>query len=148
MWADLVGESIQTKAHGIAPATKALADKSVVGFYFSAQWCVPCREFTPVLCSMYDKITAVHPDFDVVFVSSDRTETDFAAMAAKMPFGAIPYDQDDVKTTLVDQFKVRYLPALVFVKSNGDIIKCDGRRVVASATSVDAIWDILQAPTQ
>ena len=42
----------------------------MVGFYFSAHWCPPCRGFTPSLVEFRDKNKK---DFEVVFVSSDKS---------------------------------------------------------------------------
>ena len=35
-----------------------LAGTKVVGLYFSAHWCPPCRGFTPKLAEAYKAITA------------------------------------------------------------------------------------------
>lgn len=35
--------------------------------YFSAQWCPPCREFTPLLCNAYKNLLGVRNDFEVSF---------------------------------------------------------------------------------
>ena len=54
---------------GKSVSVKELQGK-VVGFYFSAHWCPPCRAFTPSLVDFTDKN---NDDFEVVFVSSDRS---------------------------------------------------------------------------
>ena len=47
------------KDESVVGADSALADKKLIGFYFSAHWCPPCRLFTPVLAEFYNvsKIT-------------------------------------------------------------------------------------------
>lgn len=45
---------------------------AVRGFYFSANWCPPCRAFTPQLAEVYHIIRRREPGFEIVFVSSDR----------------------------------------------------------------------------
>ena len=35
-------------------ANEALAGKQLVCFYFSAHWCPPCRQFTPILKDFYE----------------------------------------------------------------------------------------------
>ena len=42
--------------------------------YFSAHWCPPCRMFTPKLVEWYNNFKPKHPDFELVFVSSDRDQ--------------------------------------------------------------------------
>ncbi len=44
----------------------------IVGLYFSAQWCPPCRRFTPELASFYKTLVAQEKPFEVVFISADR----------------------------------------------------------------------------
>lgn len=54
---------------------EALQNK-VVGLYFSAGWCSPCRDFTPVLCDFYTELleeTEPPAPFEVVFISSDHS---------------------------------------------------------------------------
>ena len=50
----------------------ALADKQVVGLYFSAHWCPPCRGFTPKLTEVYTAIKGTDKSLEIVFVSSFR----------------------------------------------------------------------------
>jgi nucleoredoxin len=47
-------------------------------FYQSAMWCPPCRKFTPVLVDFYNKQKRRGAAFELVFVSSDRSEDDMA----------------------------------------------------------------------
>ena len=48
-------------------------DKAVVGLYFGAEWCPGCKKFTPALAEAYNKIRAAGKQFEVVFVSLDRS---------------------------------------------------------------------------
>ena len=57
-------------------ATRSLAGKKVVMFYFSAHWCGPCKFFTPTLQRWYQRHAAAK-QVEVVFVSNDRNETEF-----------------------------------------------------------------------
>src|SRR5262249_11889902 len=52
----------------------ALANKKLIAFYFSAEWCGPCRKFTPQLIEYYKRVAPEHPEFEVVFYSSDRSQ--------------------------------------------------------------------------
>ena len=47
------------------------ADLKYVGIYFSAHWCPPCRNFTPVLAEFYNAVNQNGKIFEVIFVSSD-----------------------------------------------------------------------------
>jgi len=52
----------------------ALANKKLIAFYFSAEWCGPCRKFTPQLIDYYKRIAPEHPEFEIVFYSSDKSQ--------------------------------------------------------------------------
>ena len=66
----LLGSTLETK-QGQKPTNEVLAGKEVIGLYFSAHWCPPCRGFTPALGKFYDSIKDAK-NFEIIFVSSDR----------------------------------------------------------------------------
>ncbi len=80
----------------ISRATGAeLENKKFVALYYSAHWCAPCRKFTPELVDYYNRVAAAHPEFELVFVSSDRSRFGWETyiQEAKMPWLAIDYEQ-------------------------------------------------------
>lgn len=116
-------------------STSFLANKKVIGLYFSAHWCPPCRGFTPVLAEWYNNFKASHAnkdDFELVFVSSDRDPKSFDEYYGEMPWHALPYDQRDIKGELSSKYGVRGIPSLIFVTPSGDVITKDGRSIVMS----------------
>ena len=87
--------------------------------YFSAHWCPPCRMFTPKLVEWYNEFKAKHPDFELVFVSSDR---DQAAMEEymkgdKMPWPAVVYDK--AQSEMFRKFSSQGIPYLVLIDNEG-----------------------------
>ncbi|EQC39512.1 hypothetical protein SDRG_02951 [Saprolegnia diclina VS20] len=129
----LFGAEVQTKA-GLKPTAEAFAGKTIVGIYFSAHWCPPCRGFTPVLSETYAEILADdHKEFELIFVSSDRDEGGFNEYYGDMPFLALPYANRAQKDVLAKSFDVRGIPTLVFLNAAGDVITKDGRSVVMNA---------------
>ena len=54
-----------------------LAPKQIYGLYFSAHWCPPCRKFTPQLVAYYNQIAHDHPEFEIIFVSADKSAEDW-----------------------------------------------------------------------
>ena len=79
----------------------------VLGLYFSAHWCPPCRGFTPKLAEWYTKLTTgpLKDKFEIVFVSSDRDEDSFDSYFDEMPWLALPYSAREHK---VDTNILRY----------------------------------------
>ena len=66
-----------TGKDGEVDTSVVLKDK-VVGIYFSAHWCGPCRGFTPVLAEAYLTMTTGGKNFEIVFASSDKDDASFA----------------------------------------------------------------------
>jgi nucleoredoxin len=100
----------------------------VVGLYFSAHWCGPCRMFTPRLIENYKKIKENGKDFEVIFVSSDRDEDSFKSYYKEMPWMGLPFASRDLKAKLSKKFKVQGIPSLVLIDAaTGKLITKDGR---------------------
>jgi len=118
------GTEVETKA--------ALNAKEVVGLYFSAHWCPPCRQFTPVLSKGYTALKAAGTSIEIVFVSSDSDKNAFDEYHASMTFLALPYAERDTKEKLSKMYKVKGIPTLVFLDgATGATITADGREVMS-----------------
>ena len=59
--------------------------------------CPPCRAFTPKLIESYKKIVSKGKPFEIIFVSSDRTQEAFDDYFKDMPWFAIPFGKDKGK---------------------------------------------------
>lgn len=100
-----------------------LETKKFVALYYSAHWCGPCRKFTPQLVDYYNRMTEVHPDFELIFVSADRSRFGWETYIreTKMPWLAIDYDQlaelPDLKKLGGDS-----IPSLLVLDSDSRII--------------------------
>lgn len=117
-------------------ALDALNDK-VVGVYFSAQWCGPCRRFTPELVK-YHEANRAH--FEVVFVSSDRSEEaklKYMTEAA-MPWPAVKWNSA-AANALKARYEVRGIPTLVMLRGDGSTITQDGRSMVTEGTPAERL---------
>lgn len=110
-------------------ATAALDGQKVIGFYFSAHWCLPCRYFDPELIRAYELLKARGEKFQVVFVSADRSEEAFHRHVSGMPWLTIPYE--DARNQLVKKhLGVDGIPMLVLVDEKGNTITMNGRQAV------------------
>lgn len=118
-------------AQGNAVDRGRLADK-LVGLYFSAHWCPPCKKFTPKLVDFRDRHA---DDFEVVFVSSDRDEqAQLRYMETyDMKWPAVKYGP--ALQELAQRFGVRGIPTLIVLSPDGDVITQQGRRDVMTRPS-------------
>eukprot|EP00934_Nitzschia_sp_Nitz4_P008147 Nitzschia sp. Nitz4//scaffold374_size14026//5689//8782//NITZ4_008959-RA/size14026-augustus-gene-0.11-mRNA-1//1//CDS//3329549623//8137//frame0 len=108
------------------PTGEALHNARLIGLYFSAHWCPPCKRFTPMLAELYVHLKDHYPThgLEIVFVSSDRDPGSFQHYFGTMPWQAIPFDQlQFVKPQLSMQYGVRGIPALVILDAvSGQVV--------------------------
>jgi len=123
---ELFGPSLVSADGSKIDTSTALADKKFVLVYFSAHWCPPCRNFTPVLAKKYS--AAGKPDdVEIVFVSSDQDEASFNQYFGGMPWLALPFNDRDKKASLSDKYGVRGIPCLVVLDGEGNVVTKEGR---------------------
>ena len=105
----------------------------IIGIYFSAHWCPPCKAFTPELVKFHKKVTKKGEPFEIVFVSSDRNESDMYNYMEEMdmPWLALPFGDSHVGA-LKGKFGVRGIPMLVIIDAEGKLITKNGRGDVSS----------------
>jgi nucleoredoxin len=98
----------------------ALANKKIFAFYYSAHWCPPCRAYTPGLSSEYAQLSAQHPELELIFVSSDRSEKDMEKYMAwgKMGYPAIDFKKVE-RLDQINRLGARGIPYLVVTDENG-----------------------------
>lgn len=130
-WLSSFGPELVGRHFGKSYAASSLATKKHVGVYFSAHWCPPCRSFTPVLASWYRQ-HAVRLGLEIVFVSSDQSESAFNEYIAEMPWVAVPYSASGVRQTLSDKYSCRGVPYLVILDQDGGVCTTEGRGGVSS----------------
>lgn len=122
--------------------TATALDVDIVGFYFSAHWCPPCRGFTPILGQKYEELKAANKSFELVFVSSDRDEDSFVEYHASMPFLALPYSERRIKQDLSEEYGVRGIPSLVLLDGKtGELITKNGRNAMMSDVTATYPFD-------
>lgn len=113
---------------GTKVKASSLATFDVVGIYFSAHWCPPCRGFTPRASATYEKAKKDGKSFEVVFVSSDKDEAQFNEYWGSMPWLGLPFEKRDVKANLAKKFKVSGIPMMVLLDGKtGKVITTEGR---------------------
>ena len=100
-----------------------LAPKQIYGLYFSAHWCPPCRKFTPQLVAYYTQIAHDHPEFEIIFVSADKSAEDMATYMREsgMPWLAIEYGKL-ANVPALQKYAGRGIPDLVIVDASGKVL--------------------------
>jgi nucleoredoxin len=135
---ELLGNTLRKPDGSTVSCKEALAGKEVLGLYFSAHWCPPCRGFTPSLCEKYTALQKAGKSFEMVFVSSDKNEDAFNEYHNSMTFLGLPYSERDAKAKLSKKFKVQGIPTLVFIDAQtGKLITADGREAISEDTFID-----------
>mmetsp|Transcript_19220 Transcript_19220/g.26601 ORF Transcript_19220/g.26601 Transcript_19220/m.26601 type:complete len:190 (-) Transcript_19220:194-763(-) len=106
------------------PVNLASLQGKLVGFYFSAGWCPPCRSFSPQL-SFFAK--QHHQHFQVIFVSSDRSQAEMEDFTRGKGFLRVRWDSS-VGGQLVQYLGVSMLPTLVVCNADtGHVVTHWGR---------------------
>tara|TARA_B100000780_G_scaffold277092_1_gene247036 strand:+ start:271 stop:1944 length:1674 start_codon:yes stop_codon:yes gene_type:complete len=134
-----IGNTLLRKNSEQVNTASVLKDK-VVGLYFSAHWCQPCRQFTPLLAEKYKQLQKNGVPFEIVFVSKDDQST-FMNYYQSMPnWLAVPNLFDNTGKTITTtpmgapvaitrlshEYDVYSLPTLVLFDTKGNMITDKG----------------------
>jgi nucleoredoxin len=100
-----------------------LAQTKYFAIYYSAEWCPPCRAFTPDLVTWYRSTKTENPHFELIFVSSDQSEAEMEKYITgdKMPWPALEFSKNRSNRTLT-QYSGKGIPCLVFVDAEGKVL--------------------------
>jgi thiol-disulfide isomerase/thioredoxin len=126
--------------------SKRLQGKKFAVLYFSANWCGPCKRFTPLLSDWYSQ---VKDNVEVVFASCCDDADAFDTYAKKHPWLALPYEVSQggigyVRSAVREETgqeqgkmavmcDVRSVPTIgVFDVASGDLISLNGRHDISS----------------
>jgi nucleoredoxin len=102
---------------------EVLEKKKLIALYFSAHWCAPCRKFTPELVDYYNRVATQHPEFEIVFVSFDKSQfaMETYMREANMPWPAIDFPKLGGKEA-IRKYAGKGIPCLVLVDATGKVI--------------------------
>jgi len=121
--------------------TSSVLGGKIVGIYFSASWCGPCRQFSPTLVKFHEELKKKNKDFEVVLVSSDQTEDKMYEYMAhdQMKWYALPFGAAEIGI-LKTKYNVRGIPSLVIINPEGKTITENGRAEVQQGTGSFDQW--------
>jgi len=144
---DLLGATLVAPNGSEVQTRTVLANKSVVGLYFSAHWCPPCRMFTPMLSEKF-RTAYRGKGMEIVFVSSDRDEHSFKEYHQSMPWLALPFFSHQIKQNLSIKYGVSGIPCLIILDGKtAQVITMDGREQVMSDSSGSKFFGVTVAPS-
>ncbi|KAL0550325.1 hypothetical protein IC582_014833 [Cucumis melo] len=109
-----------------------LVGKNIL-IYISADWCPPCRVFLPKLIETYHNVKKKDDNLEVIFISCDRDESSFKNMFSRMPWLAVPFD-DQRKASIRRKFKVQVegMPALISIGEDGRTVTDDAVELISN----------------
>jgi len=118
-------------ADGTVLGNDAVADKSIVGVFFSTSWCPACEAFTPLLVSVYEELELAGKSFEIVWVSFEATTDEMFAymLEVSMPWLTLPL-RGAKSDGLIQRYGVEVVPTLIIVANDGSTISLNGRSEV------------------
>ncbi|KAK6912390.1 Thioredoxin-like fold [Dillenia turbinata] len=116
------GVKFLLSSHGEVPLSRM--EGKTICLLFSANWCRPCRTFTPLLAQVYDTLKRNGKCLEILFVSFDKDENGFEEHFKCMPWLAIPFDMN-LHRRLRDFYQIDRIPSLVPLGLDGRSIDED-----------------------
>jgi len=136
---DLIqGKSLQRGAElSSVTAADALAGKDIVCFYFSAHWCPPCRQFTPILKDFYEEVS--DNGVEIIFVSSDRSPDEMKSYLKESHGEWLSVEHgSELAQALKQNFGITGIPALVVCKADGTVVSKNARADVQTLILINS----------
>jgi hypothetical protein len=118
------------------PTLKVVRGRTVVGIYFSANWCTPCVQLTPLMMSLHASCRAHGtaaaksiPPFKVILVLQCHDAAATKQYFAKMPWTAMPHAESigHQGLALMEEFGVTSIPTLILLDGEGAVICREGQ---------------------
>ncbi|MFH1496730.1 MAG: thioredoxin-like domain-containing protein [Verrucomicrobiota bacterium] len=119
----LTGKLVELNGKSLSASSgERLGGVKFLAFYYSAHWCPPCRGFTPELVKTYERIKASNPEFELIFISSDRTEEAMEGYMTEygMKWPALKFGQKKTVGLVRRPSHERGIPNLVFMDAEGN----------------------------
>ncbi|XVF51264.1 hypothetical protein PTKIN_Ptkin04bG0171000 [Pterospermum kingtungense] len=115
------GVEFLLSGEGKVPLTSFDNEKNIC-LFFSANWCRPCKTFTPKLVQIYNTLRTQDKELEIVFISSDHDEEGFNAHFKSMSWLAVPFNVN-LHKKLRERFQVARIPLLVTFNPNGQSVE-------------------------
>ena len=89
-----------------------IKNSPLIGVYFSAHWCPPCKAFTPLLSKFYKLANEKEKQIEIIFISFDRDEKSYKEYYDSMPWLSFPF-KSEKKEVFAKDFSIKGIPALL-----------------------------------
>lgn len=125
---ELKSITLVNSARKKASGASVLSNKKLIGLYFSAHWCGPCRAFTPKLVEFHSKCRQKKFPVEIIFISSDNDEKEMMKYMkeAKMKWPAVPYNSP-LREKIKKEFGVNGIPTFIVLNNEGEIVSSNAR---------------------
>jgi thiol-disulfide isomerase/thioredoxin len=144
--ADLQGKLVELKNNVVQPVKDfSLGQTKYIAFYCGAGWCGPCHQFTPKLVKFYTELKPKYPNFEVVFLSEDKSALEMRnyMVEMSMPFPAVRWDA--VKWSKAAKLCGAGIPCVIVIDQNDRIVSgsFEGQNYVGPYKPVDDLKKLL-----
>lgn len=119
-----------------------IKNSPLIGVYFSAHWCPPCKAFTPLLSKFYKLANEKEKQIEIIFISFDRDEKSYKEYYDSMPWLSFPF-KSEKKEVVAKDFSIKGIPALLIFDKDGKLIDYDGRMSVQNNFKGDSGNDVV-----
>lgn len=102
--------------------------QNVIGILFTGSWVPPARQFMADLEALYKEVNAEEKVFEIVQISSEKSEKDFKEqMTENRNWLYVPFNDPHIPK-LVEQYQVEYLPKFIIVNRAMFVLSENGRK--------------------
>ena len=112
-------------------SVQSLQGTALIGIYFASPTCPACGSFTPLLVEAYSQLREDGRSFEVVLVSPGISD---ATLLAYMEDSGMDWlavsSRSKQANALAQRFNVRWIPTLVVIDSEGNLVSLSGREEV------------------
>ncbi|KAL0557721.1 hypothetical protein IC582_006271 [Cucumis melo] len=84
----------------------------MICLFFSANWCRPCRTFTPQLVQLYNTLQKRGEKLEIIFISLDHDKNEFEQYFKTMPWLAVPLNTE-LQKQLCGKYHVDCIPSFI-----------------------------------
>ncbi len=123
VYEDMSGKLVNPQT-GAATAFDAKSEPKYYLFYRGAGWCGPCHQFSPGFIKYYKEAKVKYPkNFEVFFISGDRTPKDMQAYARQLGFSwnTVPQNRQP-QMQVVNRLFSNFIPQLVVTDPAGNVV--------------------------